>query len=255
VLDSAGHGPVTITKSVSIIAPPGIYGGISVFSGNGVTIDAPGATVVLRGLSINGQGGSNGILAQQAARVRVENCVVFGMAAVGIYHTASNAEMIVTDTMARDNNDGLAIVAPDAKMLVDRVRSERNQQSGLYIGGPIGTEVSVTAVDSVFADNRNVGVWAGGPSSTYVFLHHNRFSGNRLYGLAVADGAVANATGNTFGGNFINPLSSISLGPAIAVLSQNSGGAVSCSTFSAICTYGNNNMDLSGCTKISRTPQ
>jgi len=34
----------------------------SVFSGNGVTVNTPDATVVLRGLSINGQGGSNGIV-------------------------------------------------------------------------------------------------------------------------------------------------------------------------------------------------
>ena len=42
VLDSAGYGAVTITKSVSIIAPPGVYAGISVFSGNGITVNAPG---------------------------------------------------------------------------------------------------------------------------------------------------------------------------------------------------------------------
>ena len=58
VLDSAGYGSVTITKSISLIAPSGIYAGISVFSGfDGVTVNAPGAIVVLRGLSINGQGG------------------------------------------------------------------------------------------------------------------------------------------------------------------------------------------------------
>src|SRR5262245_18595184 len=61
VLDSAGYGPVTITKSVSIIAPPGIYAGVTAFSGDGITINAPGGTVVLRGLSVNGQGGLIGI--------------------------------------------------------------------------------------------------------------------------------------------------------------------------------------------------
>jgi hypothetical protein len=55
-VDSGGYGAVTIGKTVSIISPPGIYAGISVFSGAGVAINAPGATVVLRGLSINCQG-------------------------------------------------------------------------------------------------------------------------------------------------------------------------------------------------------
>ena len=79
VLDSAGYGSVTVTKSVSIIAPAGIYAGISVLSGDGVTVNAPGATVVLHGLSINGQGGDRGVSLLAAARLRVENCVVSGM--------------------------------------------------------------------------------------------------------------------------------------------------------------------------------
>src|SRR5512138_668523 len=33
VLDSGGYGPVTITQSASIIAPPGVYAGISVSAG------------------------------------------------------------------------------------------------------------------------------------------------------------------------------------------------------------------------------
>jgi hypothetical protein len=75
VLDSAGYGAVTITKSVSIIAPPGVYAGISVFSGNGVTIDSPSAKVVLRGLSINGQGGNVGIFVRAASAVSIERVV------------------------------------------------------------------------------------------------------------------------------------------------------------------------------------
>src|SRR6185369_12465612 len=42
VLDSAGYGPVTITKSASIITPSGIYAGVSVFTGSGITINAAG---------------------------------------------------------------------------------------------------------------------------------------------------------------------------------------------------------------------
>ena len=35
VFDSAGYGVVAITKSVTIAAPPGVYAGITVFSGDG----------------------------------------------------------------------------------------------------------------------------------------------------------------------------------------------------------------------------
>ena len=56
VLDSAGYGAVAINKSVSIIAPPGVYAGISVFAGNGITASGAGHQITLRGLKLNGQG-------------------------------------------------------------------------------------------------------------------------------------------------------------------------------------------------------
>ena len=64
---------------------PGVYAAISAFSGNnGVTVNAPGATVVLRGLSINGQGGSVGVRFTAADRLRIESCVISGMASAGV---------------------------------------------------------------------------------------------------------------------------------------------------------------------------
>src|SRR5215472_14132910 len=51
VLDSAGYGPVTIGKSVSIIAPQGVHAGIAVTgSAIGVTVSGVGIDVLLRGL-------------------------------------------------------------------------------------------------------------------------------------------------------------------------------------------------------------
>ena len=61
VLDSAGYGAVVINKSVSIISPPGIYAGVSVLAGEGVTMNTAGIEVTLKGLTINGQGGTVGI--------------------------------------------------------------------------------------------------------------------------------------------------------------------------------------------------
>ena len=85
VLDSAGYGPVTLTQSVSIISPTGVYAGISVPVGqSGVTINSSSAVVVLRGLTINGQGGDFGIWIKAATRVHVESCVVSRMGANGL---------------------------------------------------------------------------------------------------------------------------------------------------------------------------
>ena len=86
VLDSGGYGAVTIGQSVSIIAPPGVYAGISVFAGgDGVTIAAgPAGKVTLRGLTINGQGGNRGIVVTSASEVHIEQCTVTNMATDGI---------------------------------------------------------------------------------------------------------------------------------------------------------------------------
>ena len=59
VLDSAGYGAVTINKAVSVIAPPGIYAGITVTAGIGIDVTA--GVVALRGLTIRGPGGDVGI--------------------------------------------------------------------------------------------------------------------------------------------------------------------------------------------------
>ena len=49
VLDSAGYGAFTVAQTVSIIAPAGVYAGITVFSGTGITIAAGAGVVTLRG--------------------------------------------------------------------------------------------------------------------------------------------------------------------------------------------------------------
>ena len=62
VLDSAGYGAATIGSSISLIAPRGVYAGVSVPGGAGITISAAATDVVtLRGLTLNGTGGGDGI--------------------------------------------------------------------------------------------------------------------------------------------------------------------------------------------------
>src|SRR5262249_23078663 len=58
VLDSAGYGAAAISQPVSIIAPPGIYAGVSVFAGGptggvGIVVNPGAGKVTLRGLTIN----------------------------------------------------------------------------------------------------------------------------------------------------------------------------------------------------------
>src|SRR5262252_4604757 len=82
VLDTAGYGPFAINKALSVVAQ-GVTAGISVFSGDGIDINAgPSDTVILRGLTINNQGGAgNGIVFTSGLRLQVESCAVSGFAA------------------------------------------------------------------------------------------------------------------------------------------------------------------------------
>ena len=80
VLDSGGYGSTSINKAVSIVVPQGIYAGVSVFAAtDGFVISAgPTDEVVLRGLTINNQGGNNGIVFNTGAALYVESCTIRG---------------------------------------------------------------------------------------------------------------------------------------------------------------------------------
>ena len=161
VLDSAGYGAVTIKQSVSIIASPGIYAGISVFGGDGVTVNAPGAIVVLRGLSINGQGGNNGISLQAAARVRVENCVVSAMHVAGISDTAAPRRRADRARYGRPRQPRQRrhFFANIGSLVLDHVRSEHNGGDGVSFTPSVGSMGALaTITDSVFTHNEGDGI-------------------------------------------------------------------------------------------------
>ena len=233
VLDSAGYGSVTITKSVSIIAPPGIYAGVTVSSGNGVTINAPGATVVLRGLSINGQGGNRGISVLAAARVRVENCVVSGMNIAGISHTAASAELIVQDTLLRDNvGSGVYLLADLGSIVLDHVRSEHNGGNGVSFtpaAGSLGALATIT--DSVFTHNEGDGIAADSVAGATITLLVDRsvISNNGQNGFRAASGAgsgvatVSRSAINDNGGHGISIQGSIQAAASENATKRNSG--------------------------------
>lgn len=151
VLDSAGYGRVTIGQSVSIIAPSGVYAGVSVFSAtNGVDIAGANVVVVLRGLAINGQGGDIGIRFTQGSRLYVEQCTVSNMGGHGI--SLETGQTYVTDSTSRDNT-GSGISVQAGILAVDRARIERNGNAGLRVfNAP-----AVNVANSIIAGNTGIG--------------------------------------------------------------------------------------------------
>jgi hypothetical protein len=147
VLDSAGYGAVSITQSVSIIAPPGIYAGISIFSGAGITVNGSGIVVVLRGLTLNGLGGASGISFNQGAELTVEDCEIANIiGGYGIVATASSGTISVRNTVVRKAEWGISINgALDA--VLDGVRVDSTGNVGIEaLGGS-----KVTVINSVVA--------------------------------------------------------------------------------------------------------
>ena len=221
VLDPAGFGSSTLTinKSVSIIVPAGIFGGIRVTSGNAITVAAgPEDTVVLRGLTLNRGGGSDGIVFQSGAALHVENCIINGFSS-GIYvidTAGASARLFVKDTICRRNVNGIFSNAGRASL--DHVRLEQNFY-GLYAQGS-GTRVSIA--DSVASGNthglfaprgelniedclvaNNVGTGIGSSGGATVRVSNSTVTNNGT-GLSNSVSTLKSRGNNTVDGNTTN---------------------------------------------------
>jgi Right handed beta helix region len=181
ILDSAGYGPVTITQSASIIAAPGVYAGITVFTGDGVAVSGVGTRVRLSGLTINGQGGDVGIHFQQGARLAIDHCVVSALNLYGIYVQAVNSTWIVSDTTIA-SNASYGLIAEAGKGTLDRVRVENNFSVGVLVNTTSSTLVHTLVRDSVMLGNAGDGLAV--------------FSGSGRTALVTVESSTASLNGN-----------------------------------------------------------
>ena len=158
VLDSAGYGKVTIAKSVTITAPSGVYAGITVLTAeDGVTVNAPGAVVVLRGLTINGVGGNSGIRFIQGAELRVERCDISSMMSAAIDAALDGgATVYISDSSAVQSQKGISLHGAGHASLA-RVRANGNSFSGIDVIGVLDV-----ALRDVELERNSSGVVIGG---------------------------------------------------------------------------------------------
>jgi hypothetical protein len=119
VIDPGGFGVVTITKSITIDGN-GTFASILAAGTSGIIINAPGAVVNLRNLSINGASlaaspGLSGVRILAAAQVNIENCVIFGFTQRGVsVETAADCRLNITDTTIRNCALGAVHARPTA---------------------------------------------------------------------------------------------------------------------------------------------
>jgi hypothetical protein len=231
VQDSAGYGVVTITQSVSIIAPSGVYAGISVPAGQtGVTVNGGLIVVVLRGLSINGLfgAGSQGISFIQGQRLRIESCEIAGLGSTAIVDSAAGSELTILDTIVRDNGGAGINLTVGASMLLDGVRVEHNAGDGVLVSSAV-TGASATIRNSVLSYNGQAGVagfMPADPATSRVVVENSLLSRNSGDGATVG-GATDGQVIGVFSRNVIerNGLSGISAFNLV------SGGVASVDTF------------------------
>ena len=159
---SGGYGPLTITKALTINSAAGVVG----YSGSTVTVNAPGAQVVLRGLTIDSSGTSaNGIEVTAVGQLHVEDCHISNFTANGI-HLGVAAQMFLKRTEIKATHIGLLIdnSSNTARVLLEDCRFVSNTSGFVATTSSPGASIT-TAVRSSSDGNSQWG-WVGGADST-----------------------------------------------------------------------------------------
>jgi hypothetical protein len=211
VLDTAGYGIVTITKSISIIAPDGIEAGITVAGSNqtGITINNQfNDSVTLRGLTISGAGGTQlGIFVQSGGKLIVKNCVVTGFSqssGIDIEAAApagSGITDIITDTVISNNSTGIFFEPKGGggSLSFERLQFLAND-TGILIDGAAATLVKAAGSDSIAAGNA-FGFQADRGAN---FMLDNVKAVNNGTGIIISGNAAITLSRSVLYGNTVN---------------------------------------------------
>jgi hypothetical protein len=218
VLDSGGYGPVTITHSVSMIAPPGVYAGISVFSDDGIAITPSAASdkVVLEGLTINNQGSlGSGIYFNASATgggtLEVVRTRISGFSSsIGLRFSGfTSSRLLAKDlrvagssvgvvingfgSLASAALDGVVVSGGDiglnlsgkASVVVTDCSVSGTTNSGISADTGAGETLLVTLDRCTVSRNGDKGVWAGssGVGSTFLTIANSTLAQNGGAGL------------------------------------------------------------------------
>ncbi len=197
VIDTGSFAGATITKGVKINVPSGAIA----FSASSVVVNAPAATVVIRGLTLKAftPGSGIGIDIQAAGTVLVENVVLDGWTSGIVVQSGAGAvKLDIKDSTMRNNSGaGVYVSGAGAAVSIDQSRFERNLIWGLQVD--VAAKVSVSR--SFFAGNLN-GIEAQ-VAGAVVDVSRSTISGSTHNGLLVQGGLIRVAesliTGNETG--------------------------------------------------------
>jgi hypothetical protein len=197
VLDPAGYGAVTITKSISIIDDGVGEAGVQAASGaDAITINAGANDIVrLRGLTIDGAGvASSGIAFYSGASLEIVNCVVRHFMNFGIKIEPSTApsKYLVSNTIVSANSIGILVQASGITGVISKVTANNNFD-GIVVGWS-----PIMIANSVLSNNIYTGL--GTEIGAIVRLAQSVISGNGT-GVALGGGTVYSYHDNYIDGN------------------------------------------------------
>jgi hypothetical protein len=239
-LDPAGYGPINITQPITIegqgwsyIAPPA--------GENGITINALGGVVTIRGVSLNGigiTGTTNGIKLIASASLTVRDCVIQNFTNDGIEISIGDSTGVetffISNTIVQDNgSSGIELTGPLAlRGVIDHVAANQNGMFGITVDATheiSGNFMDVAITDSIADSNVGSGINVQGNGNVKVDIKATTSSNNGANGVSVSNARVGlsknmfvlNAAGfsitgsqmvTTFGDNLIENNRSASTG-------------------------------------------
>jgi hypothetical protein len=202
-IDSAGFGPINITKAVTITSPSGVEAGIvPTAGGDAIDINAgPNDAVVLRGLTLNGSGGAFGILFNSGASLTVENSAIRGFNTDGIKFIPAGmtTKLFLSNSQVSGNGSSGIFVYPSGTantfVSLNHVETNNNGRWGTYVNGiaTIGLGVIQAAIsDSVSSGNGDTGYYNNAyGTGQFVFMTIFRSVANFNQKGVVVDGTNA----------------------------------------------------------------
>jgi hypothetical protein len=171
VLDSADYFPVTINKSLSIVNDGAGTALIRAASGQAaITINAaPGDKVLLRGLTVDGEGrGAIGLRFNSGYRLSVSNCVFRGFTGDGILIATTTLMGYSISNTISDENGGAGISIAQsyggAWGTIEGAETSGNNY-GIYVESLGSEQVVATVSNSTASNNRADGIAVRGPKA------------------------------------------------------------------------------------------
>jgi hypothetical protein len=216
VLDTAGYGKLNITKSISITVPPGVNGFVTVTGPfeTGIAINAgPGSIVSLRGLIIEGGGGTSGSprgVRFSEGRLYLEDCIIrnFGSSGVEASFIPSGGRALLVARSVQVRNCGSGFWAsadsnsnPSSVFVLTDCLIDGCRQYGVFAQGdyPAFSYNRMTLTRCTLTSNA-IGIRSALQDTT-VYVDTCTLSGNQTGVDAQGSGKILTRGNNTFTNN------------------------------------------------------